>query len=53
MVISLIVQHSPSRADHVGHKREIGVAAIYFDKSRSPGFELETSSSDTMLATLH
>jgi hypothetical protein len=28
-------------------------AVIYFDKARPPGFELETSDSNTMLATMH
>jgi hypothetical protein len=53
MDISLIVQHSSSRAAHVGRKRGIESVGIYFDKSRPLGFELETSGSDTVLATLY
>jgi hypothetical protein len=53
MDISLIVQHSSSRAAYVGRKRGIESVGIYFDKSRPLGFELETSGSDTVLATLY
>jgi hypothetical protein len=50
---SIIVQHSPSRVALMGANVEYESAAIYFDKSRSPEFELETYDSDIMLVTLY